>query len=297
VEDPDKEPERPADRQAEEPERPTKGLLKKRGSSEGWDKPGLHGADLAALLGATVTVLLTITSGPGAWGSLATITGWLLLVALLAFFWRRRPGTVEQASPADQRGKWSSFFAWEKWEPLFVGFALSVVIGCVVAIASAQAVQPHWSPDKDQSECRSVAVAAATTTVHDLSDIKVSNNQSNKLAVQLNKLVVYTWKNGHKANKPTNIDPLISYSFYHQYDATIGDCLAGDTFNKLWWIALPAFLLALIWWYWNVRNRRPAPPPESLLMLKLLECQRRRHVQQQSAATTPTSSDLTRLNS
>ena len=113
------------------------------------------------------------------------------------------------------------------------------------------------------------------------------------------KLVVYTWNNGHKADNPTNIDSLISYAFYHQYDATIGDCLAGDTFNKLWRVALPAFLLALIWWYWNVRNRRPAPPPESLLMLKLLECQRRREVQQQKCSnhadrqrSKPTSKDF-----
>ena len=146
------------------------------GNSEGWDKPGLHGADLAALLGATIAVLVTITSGPGAWGPLATITGLLLLVALLAFFWRRRPRRVKQARSADQRGKWSSFFAWEKWEPLFVGFALSVVIGCVVAITFAQIFQPLWSPDKDQSECRSFAIAAATTTVRDLSDSKARDN-------------------------------------------------------------------------------------------------------------------------
>src|SRR5215470_8908664 len=54
-------------------------------------RPGPHGADLAALLGATIAVLLTLTGNPGAWGPLATIIGLLLLVVLLAFFWRRRP--------------------------------------------------------------------------------------------------------------------------------------------------------------------------------------------------------------
>ena len=89
----------------------------------------------------------------------------------------------------------------------------------------------------------------------------------------LKDLIDYTWQHGHETNKPTNVDPLISYAFYHQYDATVGDCLAGDTFNKLWLIALPAFLGALFWWYWNVIMRRAAPSPVSLLTIK---CQRQR---------------------
>jgi hypothetical protein len=36
-------------------------------SSDKSDRPGPHGADLTALLGATIAILLTLTFGPGAW--------------------------------------------------------------------------------------------------------------------------------------------------------------------------------------------------------------------------------------
>ena len=60
-------------------------------SSDKSDRPGPYGADLAALLGVTIAVLLTITGSPGAWGPQSTIIGLLLLIVLLAFFWGRRP--------------------------------------------------------------------------------------------------------------------------------------------------------------------------------------------------------------
>jgi len=60
-------------------------------SSDRSDRPGPLGADLVALLGATIAVLLTITGSPGAWGPQSTIIGLLLLIVLLAFFWGRRP--------------------------------------------------------------------------------------------------------------------------------------------------------------------------------------------------------------
>lgn len=238
--------------------------------SEGSARPFQHGADLAALLGATIAAVLTLTGQSGAWGAQSTIIGFLLLIVLLAFFWKRRPYAVEPTSPAGQRerpveesGKPVEEIPWEKWEPRFVGFALSVVIGGVVALAFAQAFQLLWSPDKGQSECRSVAVAAATKAVRDLSDIDGDMSA-------LQKLINYTWENGHVTGQPTNVnDPVLSYAFYNQYDATVGDCLAGDTFNNLWRIAVPAFLLALVWWYYYVLNgiTRKEPQPCSLIVM------------------------------
>jgi Flp pilus assembly protein TadB len=80
-------------------------------SSDESDRPGPHGADLAALIGATIAVLLTLTSTPGAWGYLSTLIGLLLLIILLAFFWRRRPPIEKGASSAEQRNNWKSFSA------------------------------------------------------------------------------------------------------------------------------------------------------------------------------------------
>jgi hypothetical protein len=156
------------------------------------DRPGLHGADLAALLGATVTVLLTLAFNPGAWGPIATIVGLLLFVMLLAFYWPRRPRSNQKWSWHGRLAKLKSVaypetrrkllkrenvetvFAWKKWEPFCVGFALSTVMGFVIAIAAAQTIQSVWFGDDSPSLCRSVAVAQATTAVRDLSNISIA---------------------------------------------------------------------------------------------------------------------------
>jgi H+/Cl- antiporter ClcA len=212
------------------------------------DGPGPLGADLAALLGATITVLLTLTSSPGAWGPLATIIGLLLLVVLLAFFWGRRP------EPKPEKD-WS-------WQKFFVGFALSVVMGFVVAIASAQAIQSLWFGDDNPSECRSIAVAQAASAARDISEIdvkKISHIDPNKSPLQLDSeksflqnLIDNTLAGGHPTvtDTPTG-EGAVEYAFYHQYDTTVGDCLAGEVFQSLWWIGVPALLLTLGWWYWK----------------------------------------------
>jgi len=209
------------------------------------DGPGPLGADLAALLGATITVLLTLTGSPGAWGPLATIIGLLLLVVLVGFFWGRRPKVEPEFS----------------WQKLSVGFALSAVMGFVVAITSAQAIQAIWFSDDNPSECRSIAVAQATMAVRDLSETDVKNISQvdrNQSPLQLDadksflqNLIDNTLAGGHPtvSDTPTG-EGALEYAFYRQYDTAVGDCLAGATFQSLWWIGVPAFLLTLAWWYW-----------------------------------------------
>jgi hypothetical protein len=217
-------------------------------SSEKQDRPGLHGADLAALLGATITVLLTLTYNPGAWGPLSTIIGLFLMVALLTFFWRRRPPADKWPWP-DRLNKckslfkpekwikfvkpkaWKKLFGWKKWEPFFVGFAVSVVMGFAVAIASAQAIQWKLFPDDNPSECRSIAVAQATMAARDLSETDVKDFShidlsktnlyfSNREESFLQVLIDSTLKYGHRpvADKPEYAVSALEYAFYRQYD-------------------------------------------------------------------------------
>lgn len=205
-------------------------------NSDESDRPETHGTDLAALIGAAIAVLFTVTNSPGAWSPQSTIIGLLLLVVLLAFFSRRRP-------QAGQRG--SS----EKWESIFIGFTLSVVVGCVAAIASAQAIQVIWFSNNDSSfECRTVAVEQAAAAVHDLSE----NLPKAKI---LPWLVNNTLKNGHPSGPFTpsgnKEEQALKIAFYDEYDNDVGGCLAGYTTNSLWWIAVPSFVLTLAWWNWN----------------------------------------------
>ena len=217
------------------------------GSSDESDRPGPHGADLAALIGATIAVLFTITNTPGAWGYLSTLIGLLLLIILLTFFWRRRP-PVKGTSSAEQRNIWKSFFVGKNRELVFIGVALSLVMGYVVAIATAWAVQSlGFSDDSKSPECRSVAVGQATTAVRDLSDIY--NNTS-----ALQQLVHDALQNGAPSAvaTPTDANTALRYNFYNEYGGAIGDCLAGETFGwSLWWIGIPSFLLTLAWWNWK----------------------------------------------
>jgi len=229
--------------------------------------------DLAALLGAVVVVLLTITFEPGAWGPLSTIIGFWVLCMLFGFFWRQRPPgrshvvdwavlgaaavvlalTLLKAPGALVRflivifvGLWVLFmllaFPQRRREPgsIFVGFVLSVVVGLIGAITVAQVVQWRWFRDTSYSHCRPVAVAKATMAVADLSDIDASASNLHLLA---NDVVIY----GSTA-RPFVEDTTLSDAFYNAYDEAVDDCLAGDTFESLWWIGVPFFLLTLIWW-------------------------------------------------
>jgi Flp pilus assembly protein TadB len=195
-------------------------------------------ADLAALLGATITVVLTLTFSPGAWGPLSTIIGSLLLVILLAFFWGRRP-LAEQS---------------KQWEFISIGLSLSVVIGLIGAITLAQAIQWRWfRDDTGRTDCRSVAVAQATAAVHDLSH-DLSNTYTS--AGTLQRLVNDALRHG-STERPDAIDTPLSHTFYNAYGEAVGDCRAGDTFEKLWWIGIPSGLLTLAWWNWEYIKRFP----------------------------------------
>jgi MYXO-CTERM domain-containing protein len=211
-------------------------------SSDESDRTGTHGADLAALIGATIAVLFTVTNTPGAWGPQSTIIGLLLLVVLLAFFSRRRP-------PAEQRGRLVEQHR-ENRELIFIGFTLSVVVACVAAIASAQAVQVIWFSNNHSSfECRSVAVEQAASAVHDLSD---SLSDAKLLSQLVDKTLKHGYPSGpHKVSGPTEEDQALRIAFYDEYDNDDGACLAGYTTNSLRWIAVPSFLLTLAWWNWK----------------------------------------------
>jgi hypothetical protein len=163
----------------------------------------------------------------------------------VTFFWPRRP------SPDKPQG----------WQYFFVGVALSIVMGFVVAITSAQVIQSVWFGDDNPSECRSIAVAQAAMATRDLSETdvkKISHIDANKSSLQLDSkksflqnLIDNTLASGHSTvtDTPTG-EGALEYVFYHQYDTTVGDCLAGETFQSLWWIGVPSFLLTLAWWYW-----------------------------------------------
>jgi hypothetical protein len=212
--------------------------------SDETDKPERHAADLAALIGATIAVVFTVTNTPGAWGPISTIIGSLLLIVLLAFFWQRRPKVEQRSSSTEQRRNW------EKWETFFIGFALSIVVGYVAAIASAQAIQSIWFTDNgNRFECRSVAVEQAATAVRDLTDIYPDTRPL------LHQLAGDTLQNGHPPGPFTvygsTAARALKIDFYDEYDGAIGDCLAGYTFNSLWWIGIPAFLLTFAWWNWD----------------------------------------------
>lgn len=213
------------------------------------DKPVRHGADLAALIGATIAVVFTVTNTPGAWGPISTIIGALLLVVLLAFFWQRRPKVKKRSSSTEQRR--------ERWEEFFIGLALSIVVGYVAAIASAQAIQSIWFTDNgNRFECRSLAVEQAVTAVRDLTDIYPDTKPL------LQQLVGDTLQNGHSPRPFTvygsTAAQALKIDFYDEYNGAIGDCLAGYTFNSLWWVGIPASLLTFAWWYWDYIKTFPA---------------------------------------
>lgn len=225
-------------------------------------RPGPHGADLAALLGATIAVLLTLTGSPGAWGPLATIIGLLLLVVLLAFFWQRRPKAFPwRPSPPAKKRKVSNKPRWQLFfdRDFFVGFGLSIVVAFVAAIAIAQTIQWRAFGDSySRFECRSVAVAQATAAVRDLGDIPGNGKALQRLVlVTLNRQSGDAWSALTSGDDPViwggtpAHTSALGFAFVHQYKASVDDCLAGETFESLWWVGPPCFLLALGWWYWD----------------------------------------------
>jgi hypothetical protein len=228
------------------------------------EPPETHGADLAALIGATIAVLFTVTNTPGAWGVQSTIIGFLLLAVLLAFFWGRRPWPKKDTSSAEQpenREKPKQRKNRERLESLLIGCALSVVVACVAAIASAQIVQNLWFGDKYSNsdsgfECRSIAVEQAVAAVQDL------NAKLPKATISpppkedtLQYLVDHTLEHGHPSGRVMvygNTEGLaLQVDFYDAYEDALGNCLSGYATNSLWWVVVPSFALTLIWWYWR----------------------------------------------
>ena len=189
------------------------------------------------------------------------------MVMLVAFFWGRRPDSPEppwEWKKLFDLAAWKKLRDWKKWRDFFVGLAVSAVMGFVVAIASAQAIQSLKFSDNDPSECRSIAVAQATMAARDLSETDVSDisyvdpsknrlkniDRRHKKFLQI--LIDNTLTSGHQTvtDTPTG-EGALEYAFYHQYDVTVGDCLAGETFDSLWWVGVPIFLVTLAWWYWK----------------------------------------------
>ena len=243
------------------------------------DGQNAHAPDLAALLGAAIVVLLTLTFGQGAWGPISTIIGLLILFMMFAYFWEQRPGGqsrgVDLAALAGViivlgltllispgvtvrvivgifvvlwvLSMWRvyGFAPKDESKSIFVGIAFSVVVGLVGAITVAQAVQSRWfSGGLSHPDCRSVATAKAATAVHDLSG---TSSDPTTLSV----LVGNALKNG--APDPTvedveTADAAMTNAFHDEYESAIGDCLAGETFEQLWWVGVPLFFLTLAWW-------------------------------------------------
>lgn len=222
-------------------------------SPDEFKRPETHGADLAALIGTTIAVLFTLINTPGAWDVQSTIVGLLLLAVLLAFFRGRRPSPKQHTIWAEQPSNWKSFFTGESLESFLIGCALSVVVAGVAAIASAQIIQNLWfgnnySNNDKGLDCRSVAVEQAVTAVHDLSD-KLPNVNI------LQDLVEGTLQQGRPSEAVTGHEPTevqaLKLAFYDKYDDALGNCLSGYVTNRLWWVAIPSFVLTLIWWYWR----------------------------------------------
>lgn len=175
--------------------------------------------DLAALLGAAIVVLLTLTLAPGPWGPISTIVGLLVLCMLFAFFWGQHPKS--QSRPVNVAALVGAvivvtltlafppgvlvrtlivlatvlsalvIFLWRQRDPLtepkelelkslFVAVALCIVVGLVAALTLAQAVQwLRFGDSSDHLSCRDAAVAEATMAVRDLSETMSATGGAN----------------------------------------------------------------------------------------------------------------------
>jgi hypothetical protein len=206
------------------------------------DKERQGHTDVAALLGAGLTILLTLTFTPGAWGFISTIVGSLLLCLLAAFFWRH-PLT---ASP--------------KPESFLVVIALATLIGTAGAITAAWPYQDHYVTDT--LDCRAVGVAQATSTVHDLSDTGITGDGIFATRAQLRSIIQQQMDTAW----PISDGTALGDAFAHAYTDASGDCLANYTTERLWVIGVPLFGLTLIWWlvrFFRAALRRKALSAEA----------------------------------
>jgi len=199
-------------------------------------------ADLAALLVAVVVIILTVTLQPGAWGYIPTIAGSVLLCLLVAFF-ARHPAIAARAQ--------------RQPESFFVALALAALVGIAGAFTGAWPVQSNFF--RDSPYCRAVGVNAATSAVRDLSGIGLGNDGIGATPTELRSLIQ------SQLSSPTPVDDgtALGAAFSQAYYTASGNCLADDTTDHLWFIALPLFAVTLIWWSatfsWMARRQKKAP--------------------------------------
>jgi hypothetical protein len=191
-------------------------------------------ADLAALLGAVVVIILTLTLQPGAWGFISTVAGTVVLCVLIAFF-ARQPSSVGRTGA--------------KWESVLIAVVFAAMVGIAGAVTGAWPLQDHFFADSQY--CRAVGVNAATSAVRDLTATGLDDATPDRL----HKLV----KN--QLNSPTPLDDgsTLGDAFYRAYTSSFGDCQSDYVTDRLWWIALPLFGATLIWWiasFWKARAAR-----------------------------------------
>ena len=268
------------------------------------DSRDTHGPDLAALLGAAIVVLLTLTFGQGAWGPISTIVGLLLLFMLFGYFWGQRqkddsravdwaalvgaaivvgltlsisPGALVRVLVGLFVGLLVLLTWWVyglaqsgEFKSILVGAAFSVVVGLVGSIAAAQAVQARWfGDDANDPTCRSVAVAQATTAVGDLRGVGASPGTLSRLVGH----VLMTGAPEPPVEKVGDTNAAMRNAFYDEYRTAIGDCLAGNTFEQLWWIGVPFFLLTFAWW--NLSRKKTSAKDKILSTIRGLRRSRR----------------------
>lgn len=211
----------------ERPERP-------RGKPE---ERGRGHTDLAALLGAVVVVLLTLTSDPGAWGYTSTISSALVLCLLIAFF---------AAHPSSAAPNLESFIA---------AFVLAAVVGIAGAVTAAWPVQDISF--RDDSYCRAIGVNAAANAVRALSGTELDADGVDATPAELRALVQAQLR----SPVPVDDGTVLGSAFSLAYDNASGDCLADETTDHLWMVAVPLAVVTLTWWavaYWRAaRGRMP----------------------------------------
>ena len=100
--------------------------------------------------------------------------------------------------------------------------------------------------------------------VHDLSDVHANRKTLRQLVDKtLKRQNVDEWTALTSGPSPVikkvpNASNATGHVFYRECEAVVGDCLAGETFESLWWIGVPSFLLTMTWWNWNYIRKSPA---------------------------------------
>jgi hypothetical protein len=113
--------------------------------------------DQAALMGAALAAIITITLGPGAWDRFSTVVG-ITLLSVLAGYYR----------PVTKLGELRAANATTK------ALALGAVAGLCTCIAIAQYVQDYRLSDWEEEECKDIANAAA---YREANEVAASNRQ------------------------------------------------------------------------------------------------------------------------